>query len=119
MTSALERRAQPQGNDFIREPKGHNASAHRQDVGVVVLPGKPRREEVVAERGADTAHFIGGNLFSLSASPEHDASLGASLDDSSSHRGADGWVIYRGLAVGAEVFHVMAESRQGLHQVLF
>ncbi len=37
MSSAFERCLQPEGDDFVGEAEGHDASAHREHVGVVVL----------------------------------------------------------------------------------
>src|SRR5207253_1720209 len=59
--SALERRRQPQREDFVGESEGDDASAHREDVRVVVLAGEPRCIEIVAERRADARHLVRGN----------------------------------------------------------
>ena len=56
-------------------------AAHRQHVGVVVLARHPRGVEVVAERGADAEHLVGGNLLALAAAADHDAAVGAAVRD--------------------------------------
>src|SRR5688572_8928821 len=37
VATALERGGQPQLHDLVSQPEGHHPTAHRQDVGVVVL----------------------------------------------------------------------------------
>ena len=45
-------------------------AAHREDVRVVVLPRQPRRVEIVAQRGADAGHLVGGDLLALAAAAD-------------------------------------------------
>src|SRR5262249_33252152 len=66
------------------------APAHGEHVGVVVGPGDPGREQIVAEGGADPADFVGGDLLALPASPEHDAPFGPAGGDGAGDLGADG-----------------------------
>jgi hypothetical protein len=42
-------------------------------VGVVVLPGQLGGRDAPDERGADTAHLVGGDLLAVARSAEHDA----------------------------------------------
>ena len=99
MASALERRVQPEREDFVGEPEGDDASAHREDVRVVVLARQPRGEEVVAERRADAGDLVGRDLLALSAAAEHDAAIGPAFDDRAADGDADRRIVDRGLAV--------------------
>ena len=60
----------------LASPKATMRPAHRQDVGVVVLPAQPGGEQVVAERGAHAVHLVGGDLLALPGPAEHDAAVG-------------------------------------------
>src|SRR5258707_7155331 len=79
-------RLQPELEDLVRETEGDDASADREDVGVVVLARQARGIQIVAERRADAGYLVGGDLFALTAAAEHDPAIGAPLD----HRAADG-----------------------------
>src|SRR5207247_8577179 len=81
MTSALERRGEPQRQDLVGEAERDNASAHRKHVGVVVLARQPRRIEIVAERRTDAGDLVRCDLLALTAAAEDDAALDAALDD--------------------------------------
>lgn len=76
MPSAFERSLQPRRQNLVRETEGDDASAHGEDVGVVVLSRKTRRIEIVAERGAHADDFVRGDLFALAGTAEHDAAIG-------------------------------------------
>src|SRR2546423_10488764 len=67
MTSALERRGEPQRHDLVRERERDDASADGEHVRIVVLAREARGVEVVAERGADALDLVRGHLFALSA----------------------------------------------------
>src|SRR3989442_1614655 len=60
VTSTLERRPEPNSDDLIGEPEPDDPSPHREDVGVVVLAGEPRRIEIVAQRRANPDDLVGG-----------------------------------------------------------
>ena len=62
MTSALERRIQPELEDLPCELHGHDAASHREDVRVVVAAGQLREVQVVAERSTGTVDLVGGEL---------------------------------------------------------
>src|SRR5258706_8098043 len=49
MPAAFEGGAHPDGEDFVREPEGDDASAHREHVRVVVLARQAGGIEIVAE----------------------------------------------------------------------
>src|SRR4029077_1885072 len=115
---ALELGPQPQLEDLVREPERDDASAHREDVGVVVLAREARGVEVVAQRGADAAHLVRGDLFALAAAAEHDAAIGAAVGDGAADRDADRRVVDRRFAAGAEILDGVSEPRQRLLQVL-
>ena len=93
MAAAFKRRLEPEGDDLVGEPLGHDASAHREYVRVVVFAREARGVEVVAERGSDSDDLVGGDLLTLSASAQHDAAVRASFDDVASDRDTDGRVI--------------------------
>ena len=74
-----------------------------EHVGVVVGPGEAGREQIVAQRGPDPPHLVGGDLLALPAAAEDDAPLGPAGDDGAGDGGADGRVVDGLLGVGAEV----------------
>jgi len=119
MTSALVVGLQPQREDLVREAEGDDPSAHRQDVGVVVLARQSRGVEIVAEGGADARHLVRGDLFALAAAAKDDAAFGAAVNYGPAHGEAVRRIVHRFLAVGAEVVHSVAEPRQRQLQVLF
>ena len=119
MASALERRVQPERQDLVGEAEGDDAAAHREDVGVVVLARQPRRVEIVAERGADARHLVGGDLLALAAAAEHDAAIGAAVGDRAADADADRRVVDRRLAVGAVIVDGVAEPLERLLQMFF
>ena len=114
MPAARERRRQPQGQDFVREPERDDPAAHREDVGVVVLARQPRRVEIVAERRADAGDFVRGDLLALPAAAEHDAAIGAALGDRAPDADADERIVHRRLAVRAVIVDAVPERRQRL-----
>src|SRR5437016_6212566 len=67
VASALEARPQPQSEDLTGEAVGDDSPAHRQDVGVIVLPRQASREQIVAQRSPDSPHFVGHHLLPLPA----------------------------------------------------
>ena len=118
MPSAFERRVQPQRENFVRETEGDDASAHGEDVGVIVLARKARRVEVVAERGADTGDLVRGDLFALPRTAEHDAAIGGTRGHCAADREADRRIVDRRLAVGAVIVDGVAEPRERVFQML-
>src|SRR6266851_1674506 len=119
MAPALVLRLEPELEDLVREPVGDDASAHREDIGVVVLARQPRGVEIVAERGAYAWHLVGGDLLALAAAAEHDAAIGAPLDDRATDGETDRRVVDRLLAVGAEILDGVAEAGERVLEVLF
>ena len=65
--------------------------------------GHARGVEVVAQRGADAAHLVGGELLALPAAAEHDADVGLAVADRAADAGADRRVVDRLGRVGAVV----------------
>ena len=65
MAAAFERGAEPERQYFVGQPEGDDAPSDGEDVGVVVLARQPRGVEIVAERGADADHLVGGDLLAL------------------------------------------------------
>ena len=94
MPSALERRVEPEREDFVGQPERDDPAAHRQHVGVVVLARQPRGVEIVAQRGADAGDLVGGDLLALSAAAEHDAAIGAAVGDRAPDREADRRIVH-------------------------
>ena len=76
VAAALERGLEEDLQDLLGERRRDDAAAHRQHVGVVVEAREPSREQVVAQRGADAAHLVRGDLLALPAPTEHDADVG-------------------------------------------
>ena len=103
--------------DFVGQAEGDDAAAHREHVGVVVLARQAGGVEIVAERGADAAHLVGGDLLALAAAAEHDAAVGAPVGDRAADADADRRVVDRRLAVGAVIVDGVAEPAERLLQV--
>src|SRR5262245_35892941 len=110
MTAAIERRAQPERQNFIGQSEADNARAHRQNVSVVVLTRHAGRVEIVAERGAHARDLVGRNLFALTAAAEHDAPIGDARADSARDIEANGRVIDGRVAVCAAVVYLVTET---------
>ena len=119
MSATFERCGEPEGHDLVGESERDDAPAHREDVRVVVLARQARREEVVAESGADPADLVRRHLFALPATAQHDAPSGAALDDGAAHRQANWWIVGRRLAVGAVILHGVPEACERGLQMLF
>src|SRR3954469_10855310 len=117
VAAALEGRAQPQRDNFIRQSEGHDPAADGEHVGVVVLARHARGVEIVAERGADSAHLVRRDLFPLAAAADDDAAVGVSGSDQASDLGADRRVVDGCLVVRAAIVDAMAEPRQRDHHV--
>src|SRR6185436_2723575 len=58
VTSALERRIQPELEDLPCELHGHNAASYREHVRVVVAARQFRQVQVVAERSTGTLDLV-------------------------------------------------------------
>ena len=82
-----------------------------------MLPREPRRVEVVAERGADAADLVGGDLLALAAAAEDDPAFSAAVGDRLRDRKADRRVVDRFLAVRAVIVDRVAEPLQGRLQM--
>src|SRR5215216_18963 len=72
VTSALERRIEPELEDLPRQLHGHDAASHREHVRVVVAARQVREVQVVAERGPGTLDLVGGKVLPLSRPAEYD-----------------------------------------------
>jgi len=77
VAASLERCLKPDFDDFICQPEPYDAPAHGKHIGVVMQTRHACGVQVIAERGANAPHLVGGDLFPLSAAAEHDAALGA------------------------------------------
>ena len=118
MAAAFERRCQPERQDFIGKAERHDSASHRKNVGVVVFTRQPRRIKIVTERRANPRHFVGRNLFALTAAAEHDAAVGCACCHGAAHRNADRRIVDGRLAVRAVIVDAVAEPRQRLLEVL-
>jgi hypothetical protein len=117
VTAAFERGRQPELENLLGQPVSDDAAAHREDVRVVVLARKPRRVEIVAQRGADAGDLVRGHLLALSAAAEHDPALRAPFRDGASDGEADRRVVGRRVAVRPVIVDGVAESRERLFEV--
>ena len=115
--AAVERGGEPELEDLGGEALGDDAAAHREHVGVVVLPAEAGRVEIVAEGGPHAVDLVGGDLLALAGAAEHDAAVGLAGDDRSADGRADRRVVDRLGAVGAEVDRLVAEALELLHEV--
>ena len=119
VASALERRLEPDLQDFVGKTERDDPPAHREDVGVVVLARQAGRIEIVAQRGANARHLVGGDLLALAASAEHDTAIGAALGDGARDADADRRIVHRRLAVGSVIVDDVPELLKRLLQMLF
>ena len=119
MAPALERRVQPDAQDLVGEAERDDAAAHREDVGVVVLPRQPRGVEIVAQRGANAGDLVGGDLLALTAAAEHDAAIGAAFGDGPADAQADRRIVDRRFAVGAVILDEVAETGERVLEMFF
>jgi 23S rRNA (cytosine1962-C5)-methyltransferase len=118
MPAAVERRAQPQREDLVREPECDDASADREHVGIIVRAREPRRIEIVAQSRSDARYLVGRDLFALTAAAEHDAAVGGAVGDRPGHRQTDRRIVDRFLAVGAVIVDLVPEARERLFEML-
>ena len=119
MASAFERRLEPHFQDFVGKSEGHDPPAHGEDVRVVVLARQPGRIEIVAKRGADARHLVGGDLLTLAASAEDDTAVGPPLGDRARDVEADRRVIDGRLTVGSVIVDDVSDPLKRLLQMLF
>ena len=119
MAAAFKCRAQPQREDFVRQSEGDDASAHREDVGVVVFAREAGGIEIVAEGRANARNFVRGDLFSLPAAPKDDAAIGVALDDGAADAHTDRRIVNRLLAVGAVIVDGVSQLFQRLFEMFF
>jgi len=73
-----------------------------------VLAGQPGGELVVAQRGADPVHLVGGHRLALAAAAEDDADVGVAAHHRPGRRRAERRVVDWRLRVGAQVGDVVA-----------
>jgi hypothetical protein len=79
----------------------------------------PRGVEIVAERGADADHLVGGDLLALTGAAEHDAPVGGAGRHRAPDRRADRRIVDRGVAVRAVIVDRMSEPCERRLEVLF
>jgi hypothetical protein len=119
MAPAVEPGLQTDRQNLVGEAECDNAAAHREDVGVVVLPRETGSVEIVAERSADTGDLVGGDLFSLAAATEHDAAIGAAFGDCAADAQADRRIVDRRFAVGAMIVDEVTKTGERLLEMFF
>ena len=119
MPATVEIRLEPEREDFVRQAEGDDATAHGEDVGVVVLARQASGVEVVAPRGTHPGDLVRGDLFTLARAAQHDAAIGAAVSDGAPDSDADRRVVDRLLAVRAVIVNVVSETRERLPQVFF
>ncbi len=118
MSSACERGREPHRDHLVGEAEAHDAAAHREDVGVVVLAGHAGRVEVIAERRAHPWDLVGGHLFALTAAADDDAAVGPPFGDEPPDLGADFRVVNGVLGVRSAVVDLVAETAERGDEVL-
>ena len=104
-------------DDLVGQTGSHDPPAHGQHVGIVVLAGHAGCEQVVAQRGSDARHLVGGDLLALSGSAEHDAALGIAPHHGPADGRAVGGVVDGLGAVGTDIAHGVAEAGQHRRKV--
>lgn len=119
MSSTLERRLEPQFQDFVGQPEGDDPASHREDVGIVVRARQASRIQIVAQGRAGARDFVRGDLLTLAAAAQHDTAVGATFDDRPGNSHANRRVVDRLFAVGSVIVDSVTESLQRLLQLLF
>jgi len=119
MAPSFERRFEPDLQDLVGKSKGDDPPAHGQDIRVVMFAGQPGRIKIVAKRGADARHLVGGDLFTLAASAENDPAVRTPVDDRARDGDADQRVINRRLTVGPVIVDDVFELLKRVLQMLF
>ena len=117
MTPAVEIGPQPYRQNLVSQPERDNPAAHGKDVRVVVLPRQPCRVQIIAERGANSGDFVGGDLLALPASAEHDPAFGLAAGDGTRDRQTDRRVVDGLLAVGPVIVDDVAEPLEGAFEM--
>ncbi len=115
---AFEGGLEPKCQNLVRQAERDNAPAHREDIRVVVLARQAGRIEIVTECGADAGHFVGGDLFALSAAAEQDTAVRLTAGDRAPDRDANRRIVDRDLVVRPVIVHRVAEPRKRLLQML-
>lgn len=118
VATTLEGSGEERRKNFFGQSFTHNSRTHRQDVGVVVCARHPGRVEVVTKCSSDSANLVCSELFSLSASPQHDAEIGLAVTYLSTNRGANRRIVATLGGVSAKIIDIMALVGQHLDQVL-
>jgi hypothetical protein len=83
-----------------------------------VLARHAGRVEAVAQRGADAAHLVGGDLLALAGAAEHDADVGLAVAHAPRRRGTERRVVDALGRVGAVVDDLVPLRAEPLDQVL-
>ena len=73
VAAALRTRSTATGGRSRRPARRHDAAAHRQHVGVVVLGERRAVYRSLHKGGAGAVHLVGGDLLALAAAAEDDA----------------------------------------------
>src|SRR5579884_49558 len=95
-----------------------DARSQHQHVHVVVLDSLMRRIAVVAIAGADSRNLIGRHRCADAASANHDAPVGALLDDRQAHRFGVIGIVGRLVVVNAQIGNGVAQALQKCREVL-
>ena len=119
MPPTFECRFKPHLQDFVGQSECDDSPAHGKDVRIVVLAREPGRIQIVAQRGADARHLVGGDLLALAASAKHDTAVGTPFDDRARDVKADRRVVDRRLTVGPVIVDEVSDPLKRLLQVLF
>jgi hypothetical protein len=118
VASSLEGGIEPEPDDLVGQSGRDDPPAHGQDIGVVVRPRHPRRVEIVAERRANAAYLVGGDLLPLTAPADDQTALRLTGGHGTSDLGADVRIIDRFPVVRATIVDLVTELPQHADEML-
>lgn len=117
MATTLECSVEEGGEDLLGETRAHDTRAEAEDIGIVVGPCHSGRIEVVAQRCAHTMHLVRGQLLTLATAAEHDAEVGLTVADRTTHCRADGWIVAALGGVGPQIDDLMPLATQHISEM--
>lgn len=109
MSSALKRRVQPHADNFKRSAETDHSLSDGNDIGVVVLPSKPRGLDVPAQRATDAFYPIGRYRFAVAGAAQHKTAFKFAARDGLRHGPNEPRIIHRFCRMRAEIRYVVPQ----------
>ena len=115
--AALERRRKPERGNFVGQTERDDATAHGENVRIIVLARHARCIEVVTEGRPYATNLVGRHLFTLTAAAKYDSAVDASVGNGAGDIGADRRIVNRMIREGSAIVDIVAKTRQRRHQM--